>query len=172
MWAQNFARQLPGRWRVLYAVAMKAVATTSPPIQWIGGQIFELHKGNGPANQVQSYREVTCCSCLGKPFASHLRTAAYKVLQCRTSPGQTGSGLGGGGTDMARLWAAAAVDWAHSVSSSVALLFIDLSSAFASIVREVVLPMPTSADETCTSGFLARSTSRCCYSMPGGYPSL
>ena len=48
---------------------------------------------------------------------------------------------------MARLWAAAAVDWSHSVKSSVALLFIDLSSAFASIVREVVLPMPTSADQ-------------------------
>ena len=48
---------------------------------------------------------------------------------------------------MARLWAAAAVDWAHSVKSSVALLFIDLSAAFASIMRKVVLPMPTSADQ-------------------------
>ena len=48
---------------------------------------------------------------------------------------------------MARLWAAAAADIGHISAWSTSLLFIDLSAAFASVVRELVLPVPSSADE-------------------------
>lgn len=109
--------------------------------------MFELWKGKGSMISLGSYRDVTCCSAIGKPFSVALRSSALSVLGAVASPGQTGSGLGGGGTDMARLWADAATHAAHLQRSSVALVFIDVAAAFASVVRELVLPLPSSADE-------------------------
>ena len=48
---------------------------------------------------------------------------------------------------MARLWANAVTHAAHLQRLSVAVVFIDVAAAFASVVRELVLPLPSSADE-------------------------
>ena len=131
----------------LYCVGLKAVSSIAPPLQWRGGKIFELWKGKGSMSSLGSYRDITCCSALGKPFSLALRSAALSVLGAMASPGQTGSGLGGGGTDIARLWADAAAQAAQLQRTSVAILFIDVAAAFASVLRELVLHVPSSADQ-------------------------
>ena len=108
--------------------------------------MFELSKGKGSMTSLRPYRDVTCCSALGKPFSIALRSSALSVLGVVASPGQTGSGLGGGGTEMARLWADAAAHAAQLQGMSEAIAFIDVAFAFASVVRELVLPLPSSAD--------------------------
>ena len=131
----------------LYLVGLEAIANLAPPVQRKGGEAFELWIGKGAATSVSAYRDVTCCSSLVKPFSSALRSAALRLLEMVASPGQTGSGPGGGGTEMARLWADASSHFAQLAGLSISTVFIDLASAFASITRELVLPLPSSEDK-------------------------
>ena len=73
-------------------------------------------------------------------YGAILRRFLVKAV-ANTNPGmQFGSGLGGGGCDLPHLGAAAFRDYAAVRRCCVGLLSVDLSAAFASMVREAVLP--------------------------------
>ena len=57
---------------------------------------------------------------------------------------QFGSGLNGGSTEVAHLMLKAYFDYASAKKQMMGALFVDISTAFAAMVRSVIFPMPAS----------------------------
>ena len=132
---------------LVHPIVLKSALFLAPPLQWRGGLMFPVWKGKQDPMQMSSFREVTCGDSLGKPFYKHLRGSVMGVLRQVAPIGQAGAGMNGGSTEMARLRITAARDIAESRRLSLGVLFLDLKSAFASITRQICLPLPESSDE-------------------------
>ena len=109
--------------------------------------MFELFKGKGSANDVKNFRDITCCDVAAKVIARPFRQSVMGVLKHLAPCGQFGGGLSGGGTDFTRLTLVAARDIADATKTSLAIVFVDLKSAFASVCRRLMFPAPGSLDE-------------------------
>ena len=130
-----FAAQPHRLARLYHPLLTKATTSFMVPLQIRGGQVHEIYKGKGPQQHASSYRDVTISSEFAKAFGSLLRPRMLPVIAELAGDTQFGSGLNAGATDVAHLLVRAYVDVAQILKLSLCLLFVDLSTAFASVVR-------------------------------------
>eukprot|EP00973_Karenia_brevis_P073319 10186469-Karenia_brevis.AAC.1 len=64
--------------RALHPVVVKSCLSVTPPLQWKGGQIFELYKGQGQQSECTSYRDITLCDSMAKSLGKPVRAAAFE----------------------------------------------------------------------------------------------
>ena len=143
-------KSCPGKMASLFhPLFFKSAISLCPPVQLKGVRLFELFKGKGSHCNLSAYRDVTVCSTAGKPFCKHLRSQAMTPLMTFSSATQFGGGLNGGSTDLPRLYLEAARSIAHKNKLAFACIYIDLKSAFASIVRGIALEPLLSIEDIC-----------------------
>ena len=87
---------------------------------------------------------------LGKAVISVSRPAFNKVAEEYTTSTQYGSGLHSGSTDLPHLYLKSCIDIAKHKNLSCAMLFVDVKTAFAGMLRQLVLPI--NADENDSEG--------------------
>ena len=101
-------------------------------------QLFSKTKARW--GHITAYRDVSLGDPDAKLYGQILRKFVLRMLGDLDPQMQFGSGLGGGGCDLPHLAASAALGLGEATSQCAALLFIDVSTAFASMVRETVIP--------------------------------
>ena len=114
------------------------------PIQFTGGQGAELYKGAGNASDIISYRDVHISTAPGTNFAGVIKCPFMQRLKDHVVDTQYGVGLNAGGSDFIHFAARASLDVAEARNMSCALVFADIQTAFASLQRFLVLPLPSS----------------------------
>ena len=137
---------------LLHPLVTKSLINAEAPLQWKGAQLATLFKGKGARSSLKSYRDVALGDPESKTYGKVLRRFLLRAIDRLNPELQFGSGLGGGGCDLPHLAARAAMQVAEVRSECGALLFLDVTTAFASMVRECVLP--TSAGKSSWARFL------------------
>ena len=140
---------------IFHPLFFKSAIAMAPPMQLKGGHLLELFKGKGSKCNLSSFRDVTICNSAAKPLCMHLRSQSMKPLARYSCETQFGGGLNGGSTDFPRLYLDASRSIAHKNKLSFACVYIDLKSAFASIVRGFALE-PLGASMMLISVILSR----------------
>ena len=129
---KHFAREvLP----IFLPIAFKSVVLQDSPIIFKDGCAFDLYKGKDEPEVPDSYRDITLAAESGKIIQATVRPARNDVVENYTENTQYGSGLNDGTTEMAHLYARACIDLARHRDLSLALIFIDVKTAFASMNR-------------------------------------
>ncbi len=106
------------------------------PMQMKGGQLISLWKKKETITSCSSYRGVLIENQRGKPFSQWLRKRRYPFFCEYTGDTQHG-GNKHRTTDFVHHTARAALAWAQQASQSIAFIFLDLTSAFDAICREL-----------------------------------
>ena len=125
---------------IYHPIAVKSVCLIESPTQFKGGMIVDLYKNKGSKAEIENYRDIMLASEPGKAIASVLRKDLNKVADNYTSGTQFGSGLNHGSTEFAHLHVKAAIDFANHTNLSSAIIFLDVKTAFASMLRHFILP--------------------------------
>ena len=133
-----FAAQPQRMARLFHPLLTKSFTSLMLPMQIRGGQIHEIYKGKGSQKQATSYRDVTIASEFAKTVGSLLRPRMLSTVAAVSGGTQFGSGLNTGSTDVAHVLVRAYIDVAQVLHVSLGLLFVDLSSAFASVARACI----------------------------------
>eukprot|EP00973_Karenia_brevis_P040757 5641128-Karenia_brevis.AAC.1 len=126
---------------LLHPVATKAFASVRPPLQYRGGMLVELYKGAGDQTSMKAYRDITLGNYSGKSFAKWIRHKIQPALTLFTAFTQWGSGLHGGDTNVAHLQLRVYMEIASTLRLTFAATFLDISTAFASLVRHLSVPV-------------------------------
>eukprot|EP00973_Karenia_brevis_P022138 3045717-Karenia_brevis.AAC.1 len=121
---------------ITHPLHVKTALTVRAPVQWMGGQITHLWKKKGDMKAIKNHRDITLADCDGKDFGGHLRGCLLPAVERMTVPTQFGSGLNGGATDVGHLMVSQAVAYSLAAQVSLAILFVDVVSAFASMHRQ------------------------------------
>ena len=132
--------------RIYHPIVTKFLYTVTPPIQWSGGVLCDLRKPGGAPTKTAGYREITVCDADAKPVLSFLRTTASPFLDASSPPGQYGGGCHSGSTASAHLLSRAFSDIAIAQGYSLVQLYVDVTTAFATMARALALPMGNQSD--------------------------
>ncbi len=122
----------------------KAVSTCTLPVSDKGGQLHELYKGSGDPDNVEMFRDISLCDDIAKTAAGTVREHIMPLIEEDTLGTQYGSGLHGGTTSMAYLYIQSCKSLAVLKNLSLAVVYVDLRTAFATMVRETFLDIPES----------------------------
>eukprot|EP00974_Lingulodinium_polyedra_P111420 10777104-Lingulodinium_polyedra.AAC.1 len=118
--------------QLLFPVVARASLRFEEPLMWRGSYIAALYKGKGDARLCSNSRDVWVESLESKDFHSYLRGMFFPKVAGFARPSQCG-GIDSKGADIAQHFVRAVWDFAGVTSSCAALLFVDLSAAFASL---------------------------------------
>ena len=99
-----------------------------------------MSAGSGLPSKCASYRDILLGAESGKVVQSIVRPVLNEIVEEYTAETQYGSGLNNGTTETAHLYARACIDLAKMRALSVGLLFIDVKTAFASMIRAITMP--------------------------------
>ena len=105
-----------------------------------------MHKGKDEPELPDSYRDITLAAESGKIIQATVRPALNNVVENYTENTQYGSGLNDGTTEMVHLYTRACIDLARHKDLSLALIFIDVKTAFASMIRVLTMPFEAGQD--------------------------
>ena len=130
-------RSLARAWHPLF---VKSALTLRPPLQFRGGMITELLKANASGGECGHYRDITIADHTAKMFCKMFRPEIVSAAATVVPTGQFGAGFNGGSTDLAHLALSAFLDAASAARRSAAILFVDLATAFASLLRRLCVP--------------------------------
>ena len=100
-----------------------------------------LYKNKGIMQLVDNYRDVTIADNTPKIVTKHVRRNLLPTFQSGSLSTQWGSGLNGGETAITHLYVRNLVHIAQASNKSLALLFLDISTAFASLTRHLVFDL-------------------------------
>ena len=135
----NLYRVFPKLFATLYyPLIFKSIASIRPPLDWRGGMLHELYKQKGATTDMSNYRDVSIANHLPKLVTRHIRRALMGDFEDKVLTTQWGSGIHGGETAVAHLYIRNCIDIARRAGHSIALLFLDIHTAFASLVRHLV----------------------------------
>jgi len=124
--------------KLMFPLRVKAVVKLSAPLQWRGGMVCELFKGKGCSSACASYRDIMLADANGKTFARHVRHVLIPACKTYIVNTQYGAGMNEGDTSITHLYIKCMIDLALHLDSSLAVLFLDIVTAFASLVRHIV----------------------------------
>ena len=133
--------------KLYHPLVVKASLSVCSPVQWKGGQLMGVYKGKGATSLVLSYRDVVLTDASAKAPGGILRTCSFPVVQELSVDTQFGGGFNNGSTAIAHLSLRAFIEVAEVLGLSLALLFVDVKSAFASVVRRLAVPIPDSDEQ-------------------------
>lgn len=139
--------------RHLMPLYLKVGALGQEPLIWKGGTASDILKPGQSADTMKGFRSIL----LGSHFAKHhhkfLRERLAQLLNVLAIDTQCG-GIKHKGTDMANHTVRAFLQLAKLTKTTVAVLFIDIKSAFDSVVRELIMPLITT--DTCSADLAER----------------
>jgi len=122
---------------IYYPLVFKIHARIRPPIQWKGGMITELFK-KGESSCITNYRDIMLADDSGKAVAKLIRHNFMGVALGFISNTQFGSGFNGGETAFGHLHVRLFLDSRKALGISGAVVFLDVVSAFAMLLRKIV----------------------------------
>ena len=139
---------------LLLPVYVKSVTRLDPPLQWKGGVLVELFKNKGVSSDKNNYRDILLGDNSGKHISSVIRNNLLPAAQHHCGQNQFGSGLNGGETAFAHLYIRLISEYFKAVSKSSAILFVDVTTAFAVLLRRIIFD-PEENDEKWLFSFRA-----------------
>ena len=132
---------------ILYPLYCKSYAQILPPIQLKGGMIAALFKGKGSSSLSPGSRDILLTDDCGKSLMVHARGIILPSVRHMSLATQYGSGMNGGETALAHMHVRQCFELAKTANQSGAVLFLDVSTAFASMLRRIVFVDWESGDE-------------------------
>ena len=126
-----------------HALQVKASMGLRPPLQWRGGPIIALLKKACILPRVGDYREVLVLPDAAKTLSKLVRGDFVPNFSGDIVETQWGSGFNGGSCALPQAYLNAVMRTAKVRNKSAAALFIDLSAAFSSLIRRLVVPGDT-----------------------------
>ena len=108
------------------------------PLMWKGGFIAELYKNKGDPSQHSSFRDISLEDISSKAFCKVLRWRAQVGYAQFLRPMQFG-GVPGRGPDLCQHFGRASFEAGRALRLSTGHVYVDLSSAFASVSRELLV---------------------------------
>ena len=120
--------------KMLTPLLTKAMWHMHEPLTWKGGLLVPLFKGKGVPSDAEAYRSIFISDICAKVHHAHIRQRLVDVWQKDDVLIQLG-GKKKCSTDVAHHLLHAHLSWARHLSKSCAILFVDLQSAFYSILR-------------------------------------
>ena len=139
-------KKSPGRIAAItLPLMMKSAARRVQPVQWRGGVLAECFKGKGAVSDPGAYRSLYVSSMLGKAYHKVLRSKATPAAEKAFSAGHFAARKGAPVT-MASLMVILFERWKTSANYSNAILFLDIQSAYYSVVRQLAYGDYAAAD--------------------------
>lgn len=117
------------------ALTTKTAIHAREPDSWRGGRLFPLHKGKSAKSDPSGYRSIFVSNFVTKMYHSVLRDHLVQVWHQAISHLQFG-GRKGCSSDTPHLLVQQHFEFAHSRKLPSAALFVDLKSAFYTIIRQ------------------------------------
>eukprot|EP00438_Fugacium_kawagutii_P016420 Skav206440 [mRNA] locus=scaffold295:130038:133282:- [translate_table: standard] len=124
--------------RHLCALTTKSAIHAHEPLQWKGGRLVPLWKGSADPSLPQGYRSIFVSDYSAKIFHQCLRTRLVEVWETAIDGLQFG-GRAAHGTDMAHHLLQTHLAWSKSRCQPAGVVFVDLKSAFYSVLRQGLL---------------------------------
>ena len=134
--------------QILAPLITKASWHMHEPLSWKGGILIPLFKGKGSPCQPMAYRSIFLSDVCAKVHHAGVRSSLASVWQQDNQLIQLG-GRKGCSTDVAHHMLHAHISWARHVNRSCAVLFVDLQSAFYSILRSSIFTGAYHDDQIC-----------------------
>ena len=128
---------LPQFTQLTYPLALKAACTGAEPLRWRGGQAIPLYKGKGDPARPSNHRSILISELLGKRYHCWIRRSLMQAFETRRLPLHAGMG-GGISTSILSLTLRAFQSHMREKHASYGILFLDLKSAFYTVVRTFV----------------------------------
>ena len=100
--------------------------------------LHELYKGKGKVNVCDSWRDVLLSDEDSKGLSRIIRKKLLPHVVNMAMSTQFGGGINGGECAFAHLYLRLVSDWAQVNRSSIATLFLDVCSAFATMLRRII----------------------------------
>ena len=120
--------------KILTPLLVKASWHMKEPLNWKGGLLVPLFKGKGSPAEPTAYRSIFLSDVCAKIHHAGMRQSLADVWNGEESLIQLG-GRKGCSTDVAHHMMHAHLAWARAANVSCAILFVDLQSAFYSVLR-------------------------------------
>eukprot|EP00435_Cladocopium_sp_Y103_P048270 s546_g14.t1 len=120
--------------QLLTPLLVKSCWNVREPITWKGGLLVPLFKGKGSASDPEGYRSIFVSDVCAKVHHARVRTELAQLWGGHDDLIQQG-GKKGCSTDVAHHILHAYSAWAREKSVSCGILFVDLQSAFYSVMR-------------------------------------
>ena len=98
----------------------------------------ELFKNKGSPSIIANYRDICISDNPAKTLGKFVRHALLPAAKGYALESQWGSGLHGGETAITHLYVRNLYHMARVSGKSLSLIFLDISSAFASLVRRII----------------------------------
>ena len=123
---------------VQFPLIIKTFVRAQPSIAWRGGMICEIYKKKGPRHLRTSFRDVLLADDSGKHVSAAVRRMLLPRAKLLVHATQYGGGFNGGETSFTNLNIRCAADLCKSAGTSFAILYADVVSAFARMLRRAV----------------------------------
>ena len=120
--------------QILTPLLAKATWHMQEPLSWKGGLLVPLFKGKGSPAEPAAYRSIFLSDICAKIHHANMRQQLAEIWNKDASLIQLG-GRKGCSTDVAHHMLHAHLAWARVANVSCAILFVDLQSAFYSVLR-------------------------------------
>ena len=121
----------------LCSAMVKAALGKQEPLSWKGGILVPLYKGKGRVSDPASYRAIYVSNITSKIYHGVLRSQVCSLWhQCIDAMQQGGRAQFG--TDVSHHVLQAYLAWSRTAGKPMAVLFVDLHSAFYSVVRSTL----------------------------------
>ena len=145
--ADDFMRAAPDELaRVYHPLLAKMALQCKEPVTYKGGLAVDLYKGSGRVADMGRYRSILLNATVCKHHHRFLRSRLLFFLQAAFLRSQCG-GLPHRGTDMAAHMVRAFLEHSRHVGRTAAVAYVDLWSGFYTVVRQLVMPIATTADD-------------------------
>ena len=124
--------------KIFHPLFAKIACSIREPINWKGGLMGEIFKGNGRADINENYRGVLMSDGVAKCFHGCMRDRLTPFFENACQDTQTG-GRKSKATDMASHILRILLHVAKRCKINMAVLFLDATAAFYSVVRQLVM---------------------------------
>ena len=129
--------------RHLFSISTKMIVTLHEPLQSKGGTLAAAFKGSGAADHIANYRSLLLSGHLGKALRSHWRQRTMPLYE-KASSRLHFAGKPGGNVSHASMILQNLLLGADKRSRSTATIFLDVSTAYYRVIRELVVHQTTS----------------------------
>ena len=128
---------------ILEPLAIKIGLNVCAPAQWQGADVALIPKNPlASLTSAGNRREILLADLTAKAITARLRTRVAPSIATSLIESQHGGGFGAGSCPLAHMVVRCAGDLARTMDLAHATLFVDIRTAFASTIRQLVLPGP------------------------------
>jgi len=123
---------------LMFPLVLKTFVRIQPSITWRGGMVHEIYKNKGPRYLRPNFRDVLLANDSGKHVAKEIRKSLLPRAKKLIHASQYGGGFNGGETAFANMTIRCASDLCKGMGLSFSVLYADVVSAFARMLRRAV----------------------------------